>query len=110
MLTQKYKNHGCFDGTFFPDFDKPFIAETDASAYAVGAVLLQFSNKKLKHSVAFYFRKMLTAKTNYSILDKEILAIIYTLKEQPHYMMLLAILLSSNPTTSCWNKLNFLRD
>ena len=46
------------------DLDKPFIVETDASNFAVGAVLLQVGDDNLKHPVAFFSRKMLPAETN----------------------------------------------
>ena len=41
----------------------------------------------LEHPVAFFSRKMLPDKTNYPVHDKEMLAIISTLKEWPHYLM-----------------------
>ena len=70
-----------------PDSDKPFIVETDASDFAVRAVLLQVGDDNLEHPVAFFSRKMLPAETNYPVHNKEILAIISTLKEWPHYLM-----------------------
>jgi hypothetical protein len=51
------------------------IMETDASNYAIGAVLSQRFEKRL-HPVAFYSRKMILAEQNYDIHDKEILAIV----------------------------------
>ena len=70
-----------------PNLDKPFIVETDASNFAVSAVLLQVGDDNLEHPVAFFSRKMLPAETNYPVHDKEMLAIISTLKEWPHYLM-----------------------
>ena len=70
-----------------PNLDKPFIVETDASNFAVGAVLLQVGDDNLEHPVAFFSRKMLPAETNYPVHNKEMLAIISTLKEWPHYLM-----------------------
>ena len=70
-----------------PNSDKPFIVETNASDFAVGAVLLQVGDDNLEHPVAFFSRKMLPAETNYPVHNKEMLAIISTLKEWPHYLM-----------------------
>ena len=43
--------------------DKPFIVETDASNFAVGAALLQVGDDNLERHVAFFYRKMLPAET-----------------------------------------------
>ena len=64
-----------------PDPSKPFVLETDASNFAVGAVLLQTGIDGVEHPVAFFSRKMLPAETNYPVHDKEMLAIISALKE-----------------------------
>ena len=63
-----------------PDLNKPFIVESNASDFAVGAVLLQVGDDNLEHPVAFFSRKMLPAETNYPVHNKEMLAIISTLK------------------------------
>ena len=60
-----------------PDPTRPYILETDASDYAISAVLSQYSDATNKpHPVAFYLRKMIPAEINYPIHDKELLAII----------------------------------
>ncbi|MBW0540604.1 hypothetical protein O181_080319 [Austropuccinia psidii MF-1] len=57
----------------------PTIVETDASDYALGAVLSQFSDSG-KHPVAFNSRKPIPAELNYVIHDKEHLGIVWALK------------------------------
>ena len=52
------------------------MLETDASNFAIGAVLLQLQQDNILHPVAFYSRKMIPAETNYPIYDKEMLAIV----------------------------------
>ena len=59
----------------YPDFTKPFDIHTDASDLQVGAVINQ--NKKL---IAFYSRKLNPAQTGYTTTEKELLAIVETLK------------------------------
>jgi hypothetical protein len=44
-------------------------------------VLSQYNNKGVLHPVAFYSKKMTPAECNYKIYDKELLAIVYCLKE-----------------------------
>ena len=69
-----------------PDPSKPFVLETDASHFAVGAVLLQEGPDGVEHPVAFFSRKMLPAETNYPVHNKEMLAIVSALKEWQHHL------------------------
>ena len=50
------------------------MLETDASDLATGAVLLQKHRDGL-HPVAYYSKKLNPAERNYSVYDKELLAI-----------------------------------
>ncbi len=61
-----------------PDLAKPFIVETDTSNFALGAILSQFGIDGLLHPIAFYSRKLTSAKINYQVYDKELMAIITT--------------------------------
>ena len=67
------------------DHKLPTILETDASDFAIGAVLSQLHGKRL-HPVAFYSRKMDKAEINYDIHDKEMLAIVAAFKEWSRYL------------------------
>ncbi|KAG7336539.1 reverse transcriptase RNA-dependent DNA polymerase [Nitzschia inconspicua] len=58
----------------YPDPNKPFTIETDASDTQIGAVILQ-DNKP----VAFHSRKLTGAQSRYPIPDKEALAIVKVL-------------------------------
>ncbi|MBW0569039.1 hypothetical protein O181_108754 [Austropuccinia psidii MF-1] len=58
----------------------PTIVETDASDYALGAVLSQISDSG-KHPIAFDSGKLLPAELNYEIHDKELLGIILTCRQ-----------------------------
>ncbi|GBP07762.1 Retrovirus-related Pol polyprotein from transposon 17.6 [Eumeta japonica] len=57
----------------FPNFDKPFTLTTDASNYALGAVLSQEG-----HPVCYASRTLNDHERNYSATDKEFLAIIWS--------------------------------
>ncbi|MBW0561595.1 hypothetical protein O181_101310 [Austropuccinia psidii MF-1] len=57
----------------------PTIVETDASDYALGAVLSHV-NDSGKHCIAFDSHKLLPAELNYEIHDKELLGIVWALK------------------------------
>jgi hypothetical protein len=69
-----------------PDLAKPFIVETDATNFALGAILSQFGIDGLLHLVAFYSRKLTSAKINYQVYDKELLAIITAFEQWRPYL------------------------
>ncbi len=69
-----------------PDFQKPFFLETDASDFALGAVLSQPDKDGRLHPVAFHSRKFTAAEINYEIHDKELLAIVNSFQEWRHFL------------------------
>jgi len=58
-----------------PDFDCPFVLQTDASNRRVGAVLTQVEDTGEEHPIAYYSRKLLPREERYSEVEKECLAI-----------------------------------
>src|SRR6266550_2361128 len=66
--------------------ERPTVIETDASDYALGAVMSQDCNDGCLHPVAFHSRKFKPAEINYDIHDKEMLAIVAALKEWEHML------------------------
>ena len=68
------------------DPDKRFRMETDTSSYAYGVVLSQKGMDNKHHPVAFFLKSMNPAKQNYSISDKEALAIIKSLVHWRHLL------------------------
>ena len=67
-----------------PDPKLPYIVTTDASGYAIGAMLSQDHGKGLQ-PIAFLSKKMLPAERNYAVHEQELLAIICALREWRHY-------------------------
>ncbi len=61
------------------------ILETDASGYAIAAIISQFHEQQL-HPIAFYSRQLTSAESNYDTHDRELLAIIDALKVFRHYL------------------------
>ena len=65
-----------------PDFDKLFDVATDASGVGIGAVLSQEL-----HPVSFFSEKLSEAKGRYSNYDRELYAIVQSLKFWRHYLL-----------------------
>ena len=59
-----------------PDPNLPFVVHTDASGFAIGAVLQQDQGKGLQ-PIAFLSKKMLDAETRYPVHEQELLAIMH---------------------------------
>ncbi|MBW0505682.1 hypothetical protein O181_045397 [Austropuccinia psidii MF-1] len=67
----------------------PNIVETDASDYALGAVLSQVSGSR-KHPIAFDSFKLLPAELKHDIHDKELLGIVWALKRWRVFLLSLS--------------------
>ncbi|MBW0541579.1 hypothetical protein O181_081294 [Austropuccinia psidii MF-1] len=67
----------------------PTIVETDASDYALRAVLSQNSDSG-KHPIAFDSRKLLPAEINYEIHDKKLLGTVWALKSWRAFLLSLS--------------------
>lgn len=66
----------------YPDFQKPFMIETDACDVGVGAILLQ-----LEHPVAFYSKKLSSLRQRASTYSKELWAITDAVQKWRHYLL-----------------------
>jgi len=72
----------------YPDPDIPFIIRSDASSYAVGAVLLQKNKSVSDIELPVYYvsRCLKKAELNYSVTEKEGVAVIFALKKFRSYI------------------------
>jgi len=68
------------------DPDRTALLETDASDFAIAGILSQrFEDGKI-HPVRFVSRKLTPAELNYDVYDKEMLAIVFSLRKNRHYL------------------------
>ncbi|GFX87520.1 retrovirus-related Pol polyprotein from transposon 297 [Trichonephila clavipes] len=68
------------------DPEKPFIIRTDASSYALGAVLLQGESPTDEQPVEYASRLLSSAERNYSTTEREALAIVWALNKFRGYI------------------------
>ena len=59
---------------------KCYVLQTDASEQGLGAVLSRIDQNREEHPVAFASRKFLPREKNYSVIEKECLAIVWSLQ------------------------------
>ena len=65
----------------FPNFDKPFLLETDASKEGLGAVLSQKQDDGRYHPVVFGSRTLTLSEQNYHSSKLEFLALKWSITE-----------------------------
>jgi hypothetical protein len=66
--------------------DAPVIVETDASDYAIAAILSTQTPDNNIHPVAFYSRSLNPSELNYDTHDKELLAVYSAFRIWQHYL------------------------
>ena len=70
-----------------PDQTWPFQIESNASKYALGAVLTQTDSNGDRHPVAFMSKTFTDTERRYEIYNRELLGIIQALQEWQHYIL-----------------------
>ena len=69
---------------YVPDW--PLLVETNASDYAIAAILSQWEPDGEVHPIAFFSWTLQAAELNYDVHDKELLAIFSAFKAWRHYL------------------------
>jgi hypothetical protein len=69
-----------------PNLEKAFVLRTDASQTGIGGVLLQYYDD-IPHPVAYVSRKLLQREVNYSVIERELLAIIFGVSKFRYYLL-----------------------
>ena len=73
----------------FPDWSRLFVIKTDASSYGIGAVLLQLYEVDQSiqlFPVCYSSWSLKAAERNYSVTDKEGLALVWAVKKYKVYL------------------------
>jgi hypothetical protein len=72
----------------YPDFYKPFILLTDASATGLGAVLSQMNDDGTERVIAYASKSLTGAEVNYCPTDLECLAVVWEIRHFNKYLQL----------------------
>ena len=70
-----------------PDFTRPFFLQTDASNLGLGAVLSQLDSEYQEHPIVYLSRKLKSNEINYSVPEKECLAIVWAIGKLRYYLL-----------------------
>ena len=68
------------------DYKKPFKLIIDSSDVGTGSVLAQEASDGLDHPVSYFSKKFLKYQKNYSVVEKETLGLVLTLKHFDVYL------------------------
>lgn len=69
-----------------PRFDRAFLVQVDASQVGAGAVLLQEDDAGVVRPVSFFSKKFNGYQANYSVIEKEALALVWALQHFEVYL------------------------
>ena len=86
----------------YPDFNKPFRLNCDASDIAIGGCLSQLDSEGRDRPVSVFSKKLLPAETRYDAISREALAIIHGLRENRQYILGRKVLILSDNKPLVW--------
>ena len=69
-----------------PCLERPFELQVDASDRGAGAVLVQSDRNDVQRPVSYFSRKFNTYQLNYSVIENEALALVWTLQHFEVYV------------------------
>lgn len=84
-----------------PRFDKSFLLQVDASNIGAGTVLIQ-ADQGVFHPVCFFYERFCSYQLHYSVVEKEVLALIWALQHFAAYInsgVSLTVFTDHNPLT-----------
>jgi hypothetical protein len=84
-----------------PDYESPMIIMSDSCGYGIGAVLSQIKEEK-EHPLAYASRLLSTSEMNYSITEKECLALIWSLHKFRSFVWGCKIIIVTDHEALCW--------
>ena len=85
---QALKHHLCSAPVLaYPNFDRPFLLQTDASDVGLGAILAQHDGNGQERVIAYASYTLSPREQNYSTMEKEALAVVFAVKHFRFYLL-----------------------
>ena len=78
-----------------PNWKLPFNIATDASDIVVGIILGQLEEKK-PYSIYYTSKNLAPVELNYTVTEKEFLALVHVIKKFQHYITMYKVFLHTN--------------
>lgn len=85
-----------------PDFSKTFYVQCDASDVGIGAVLFQEDDDGIEHPIAYFSKKLSAAQKNYSVTERECLAVVSAIKRFRPYIELMKFVVITDHSSLKW--------
>lgn len=85
----------------FPDFQKPFMLDCDASSHSVGAVLSQV-NEGMERVVAYFSKTLSKQQRNYCATRRELLAVVLGVEHFHQYLYGVDFTLRTDHASLSW--------
>lgn len=82
---------------------KPFILRPDASAYALGACLLQRKTLEDERPIDYISRLLTAAEKNYSTTEREALAVVWSVTKFTGYLEYYTVIIQSDHQPLKWS-------
>jgi len=77
--------HACESQFHIIRLDQPFDAFIDASAYAVGGLIVQRDDLGVEHPIAFFSSKLTPAQRNWATIELEAYAVLVAVNKFKHW-------------------------
>lgn len=85
-----------------PNFNNTFYIQCDASDVGIGAVLFQEDETGGEHPIAYFSKKLTSAQKNYSVTERECLAVVMAVKRFRPYIELMHFVIITDHSSLKW--------
>ena len=86
----------------FPDYEQPFLLDTDASDVGIGAVLSQISDAGSERVIAYASRSLTRQERQYCVTRRELLAVVEFIQHFRHYLLGRQFTLRTDHSSIVW--------